>query len=171
MQNVETVEDNAAFCTQQQFERAKMARDLKHALGCRSNADLKRSVKINYRTDCPVTVDGIELSEAIFCPDVASLKGKTTRGRPIQVVSALIEIPPELVSQQQIVDLCIDTMFGNGLPFFTSIRKRLIFRTCTRLLDRSSKICRSALEEIFRVYEDGGFRMYRIHGDQDFKQE
>lgn len=114
---------------------------------------------MNSMTNCPVT----------YGPDVASLKGKTTRGSPTPVVRDHIEIPPELVLRQHHVDLCVDTFFVNGLPFFSSISKRLMYRTCVRIPDRSAAHYRTALEDLFGIYESGGFTIVRIHADQEFK--
>jgi hypothetical protein len=125
-----TVSENESFSTQRQRDGAKCTRELLHALTCPTIADLKRAIKMNFIQNCPVTVEDINLAKAICGPDVPSLKGKLTRERPSPVVQDYIEIPPELLFRQQIIDRCIDTFFVNGLPFFSSISKRILYRTC-----------------------------------------
>ena len=75
----QTVADNAQFYMKQQVLRAKAAQDLLHAVGCPSVADLKNILKMNSIANCPITLDDIDIAEEIYGPDVASLKGKTTR--------------------------------------------------------------------------------------------
>ena len=75
----QTVADNARFYSQRQISRAKTARDLLHATGCPSVADLKTILKMNGIANCPITLDDVNIAEKICGPDVASLKGKTTR--------------------------------------------------------------------------------------------
>ena len=67
------------------------------------------------------------------------------------------------------MDLCIDTFYVNGLPFLASISKRILYRTCNRLVDRTMKHYRSVLEEILQIYESSGFAIAQIHADQEFK--
>ena len=76
---------------------------------------------------------------------------------PSPVVEDIVEIPAELVFRQHLVDLYIDTFYVDGLPFLTSISKRILYRTCNRLVDRVMKHYRSALEEIFKIYESSRF--------------
>ena len=52
---------------------------------------------MNSVQDYPVTIEDIKLAEAIYGPDVPSLKGKITHGHPSPVVEDIVEIPAELV--------------------------------------------------------------------------
>ena len=118
---VSSVAENKRFFTDREFERAKQAQKLLHALGTPSSADLKHILKVNGIRNCPVTTTDIALAEKIFGPDIGTLKGKTTRQKPLPVVEDYIEIPPELLRDHQEVILAMDTMKVNGLHFLTTI--------------------------------------------------
>ena len=167
---VQTVDDNKAFYTDRQIERAKRARELLHTLGCPSVADLKKIIKMNSINDCPVTVDDVNLAEKIYGPDVASLKGKTTKSKPTPVVSDVVEIPRELIAAQHEVDLCIDTIFINEMPFLTTISKNIKYRTCDYVKSRKKMPdYRSVLSRVIVQYLNAGFVIHCIHADSEYE--
>ena len=63
---------------------------------------------MNVSPNNPVTIEDIEIAKQIFGSDIGSLKGKTTRQKPIPVVKDYIAIPEELYAKQQDIVLCID---------------------------------------------------------------
>ena len=85
---------------------------MRQTLACPSVKDLKKIIKMNSVQDCPVTLEEIKLAEAIYGPDVPSLKGKVMRGSSSPVVEDIVEIPADLVFRKYLVDLCIDTILS-----------------------------------------------------------
>ena len=51
----------------------------------------------NLITNCEVTHKDIALADAVFGPDVPTLKGKSTRPAPQQAIDKEIDIPAEFV--------------------------------------------------------------------------
>jgi hypothetical protein len=84
---INSVEKNKTMNTDCQIMRAKMARQIYHSLGTPSVNDFKAILKMNAIRNLPITIEDIKLAEQIFGPDIGSLKGKTTRGKPSPVVS------------------------------------------------------------------------------------
>ena len=80
---VATVADNASNYTHADYSRALLARKTQQIIGRPSIQDYIRYVGNNLILNCPVTRRDIVAAEHIFRPDVGSLKGKTTRKRPI----------------------------------------------------------------------------------------
>jgi hypothetical protein len=110
-------------------EKAKQARELYHALGILSLQDFRAILQMNVITNNPVTTKDIKIAEEIFGPDIGSLKGKTTKRKPVLVVNDYINIPQELTIKQQDVTLCIDEMKVNGLSFLTTISMNICYQT------------------------------------------
>ncbi len=74
-------------------------------------------------TNCPVTVRNVDNANRIFGPNLANLRGKTTRTKPECVRVEYVQIPWDFVQLHKYVMLVADVMFVNGLPFLvTSLR-------------------------------------------------
>jgi len=162
------VDENKKFYTQRQFERAKRARELFYSLGNPSTNDMKALIRMNTIKNNPVTTTDIEIAEKIFGPDIASLKGKTTRRMPVPVVEDRIEIPRELIAAQYSVTLCLDGMKVNGIPFLTTISKNIMYRTAQYVQHQTCSVYRDCMSQVFRIYTLGGFRITTIRCDNEF---
>ena len=126
-QMVETIKGNKSFFTDRQVQRAKEARKLLQALGYPTVQDLKALIQMNTIQNCPVTGEDVDLAQKIFGPDIASVKGKTTRQKPTPVRTHVVQLPPELKTTQRDAALCIDTLHVNGMPFLGTITRRIMY--------------------------------------------
>ena len=75
-QMMETVDDNMKHYTQRQIERAKAARALYHSLGTPTIKDYKAIIRMNAIRNCPITMEDIDIAEAIYGQDIGNIKGK-----------------------------------------------------------------------------------------------
>ena len=131
--------------------------------------DLKTIIKTNAIEDCPVTLGDLELAQKIYGPDIASLKGKTTRRKPKQAhMEDEVAIPQELIDAQGRVDLSIDTMFVNGMAFMTSVSHRIMYRTVEYVPRRTMDGYKLKLNNIKRIYDKAGFTLAAISADNEF---
>jgi hypothetical protein len=167
-QLLNSVEENKSFYTERQFEQAKMARDLYHAMGTPSISDFKAMLWMNVIGNNPVTTEDIKIADKIFGPDIGALKGKTTRRKPAPVVNDQIEIPSELIAAQREVTLCIDGMEVSGLVFSTTDSKNLYYRTAQLVPRKTPEAYQEALSSIFRIYKNAGFLITVIRSDNEF---
>ena len=166
---VSSVSENKKGYTQRQFENAKRARTLYHAVGCPTLENFKSILNQNIIQNCPVTVEDVNIAESIFGPDMGTLKGKTVRRKPPIVKSDLVEIPPELKEKHQGVTLCVDLMHVNGLPMLTAIDKAVRYRSTCSLNDRTAdEICKE-LRKIIKFYKRAGYPIAQVNTDNKFQ--
>ena len=165
---VQSVEENKLFYTPKEVTRAKRARDLLAALGTPSIADLKAAIAMNAIANLPVTTADVNLAEKIFGKDIGTLKGKTTRSKPLPQVKDSIELPPEIGESRDSWELCIDIMFVNKIPFMTTISKALYYRTAIPMINMKQEELYNSIDKVFRLYNSGGFVITDIHADNQF---
>ena len=166
---LDTVEENQAFYTPREVERAKKARKLYQTIGTPSVKDFKALLRMNVIQNCPVTEKDVDIAEKVFGKDITTLKGKSVRTRPVPVVQDYIGIPPELKQQHREVDLCADIMFIQGLAFLTTISKRITYRTIEFIPHRSATALNTAFDTVFRIYNKAGFVISNLFVDPEFK--
>ena len=113
------------YCTTQ-FKHVKVARKLYNIIRAPSKKNYMTILCWNRIRDCPVVEKDIDLAEAIFGPDISTLKGKTDRRTLRAILQDLIAVPPEL-KKHSIIELYIDVVYVNGIGFLTSIGYLLFF--------------------------------------------
>ena len=70
-----------------------MAKQLLHALGYPLVVNLKTIIKMNISQDNPIIESNIKLMEHLYKPDIPTIKCKTTRQCPQELVSDVVLIP------------------------------------------------------------------------------
>ena len=105
-------------------------------VGRPSEADFKSMVRLNLLKNLPVTSKAIKNAYKIFGPDVPALKGHTVRQAAPRAEFDEIPLPAGLQNLEKEVEVCGDIMFINGLPFLTSVTRRLQVRTVQHMAKR-----------------------------------
>jgi hypothetical protein len=124
---------------------------------------------MNLIANNPITIEDIEIAEQIFGSNIGSLKGKTTRMKPIPVVDNYIAIPQELYAKQQEIILCIDGIKVNRLLFLTTVSKNILYRTAQHVENKSISRFNEAIREIINLYNRAGFKIKEIQSNNEFK--
>ena len=101
--------------------------------------------------NCPITQEDIDMSEKIYGTDVFALKGKTTRSKPKLTIQDYIEIPSELKSAHQGINLCADLMYIQGIIFLVTVSKNIKFITIKCIPSQSKSLLCEAFDQTFRV--------------------
>ena len=123
---VETVQGNYEGFTKNKILRAKQARCAQAMMGNPSKKDYKGLVSNHLISNFSVTGTNITNSRTIHGPALASVRGKTIRRAPAQVVTEYVAVPCSLVEQNKMVTLAADVFFvdhqkSNHVPYYLFI--------------------------------------------------
>jgi len=77
---VTTVAGNNKLCTRREIEGANKARELSKKIGRPSQQQFEKILIKNLIRNCPVTINDAKRALLIYGPNVAALKGNTTKG-------------------------------------------------------------------------------------------
>ena len=125
---------------------------------------------MNLIRDCPVTSKDVQLATKIFGPDIATLKGKTIRHKPLPDIDNSIEIPHQLISMNEEVTMFMDGITVNSLRFLSTILKDLYFRTAHYMPRTTMQFYRTAVQDVLSTYRQGGLKVTEIRCDNEFHQ-
>ena len=122
---VTTVAEQKKLFSKREVKAADVARDLYWKIGRPSEAEFQDILKRNLIRDCPVTPSDAKRANIIYGPDVAVVKGKTTRSKAALRAPTFVAepIPPHVLEHHRDVTLCVDFFFVQGIPFSTPFRE------------------------------------------------
>jgi len=127
-------------------------------------------VREQLLTNCPVTVRDIDNANQIFGPDLANLRGKTTRTKTECVRVEYVQILRDFLQLHKYVMLVMDVMFVNGLPFLVTSSQGLSLVTIEHLPSRTAKHLVQTLERVFKIYATAGFIIQTTMVDMAFEK-
>jgi hypothetical protein len=165
---VVTVEDNMLPYSKRQIEAAEKARGFYASLAFPSMTDYKWILQSNQIEDCPVSAEDAKVAEKVWGPNIAALKGKTTRSKPEPVKTDLVEIPVEIRTVNRIVTVGIDVFFVNKIPFLITLSRNICFTTVTHLSNRKIDTIFNEFKPIYIYYLQRGFQIMTVTADGEF---
>ncbi len=133
---VVTVEENMLSYNKWQIQAADKAKTFYACLAFPSAPDYKWILQSSQVKECPVTAEDAKIAEKIWGPNIAALKGKTTRTKPEHVMTVIVEIPVEIRTLHRLVMMSIDVFFVNKIPFLITLSRKICFTTVTHLSNR-----------------------------------
>ena len=120
-------------------------------VGRPSSADFERMVCYNMLENISIHVTDIKDAHTIFGPNVGSLRGKIVR-KTETVMSDYVEIPEQIKYRMKTIELSVNVMFINKIPFMVLFGKNMKFTTIKNVVDRKAAILLKALRSIKSVY-------------------
>ena len=63
-------------------------------------------------------VQDIDIPRAIWCKNIADLKGNITRKKPIHISGYLVKFPRKLIKIHKDIFMTADILFVHGIPFY-----------------------------------------------------
>ena len=118
---------------------------------------MKAIIWMNAIKNNPVTTEDVDIAEKIFGPDVATLRGKTSRHAPVPIIEDHIKIQRELITAQYSVTICLNGMKANDISFLTMINKNLMYQTARYIQRPLASIYCKCLQQVLRIITLGGF--------------
>jgi hypothetical protein len=165
---INTVSRNMEGFTKRQIQRAEVARTLYATLSYPSWKDFAWIIRSNQIKDCPVTVADVDVAFKIWGKNVAALKGKTTRTKPLPVATDFVKIPKEILDLHRDVSLTADIFFVNKIPFFLTLSRNICFTAVNHLPNRTVPAILKAFNEIYQYYLHRGFRITIVLAGAEF---
>ena len=147
---------------------AEKARNLYAGLAYPSITDYKWILKSNQIQECPVSYEDAGVAENIWGPNIAVLKGKTTRSTPEPVKSDIVTIPTMIRELHRIITMSIDVFFVNKIPFLLTLSRKICFSTVTHLSDQKAATIFAAFKSIFMYYLPKGLQILTVPADNQF---
>jgi hypothetical protein len=164
------VSDNKLEFTRRELEGADTARSLFKHLGMPSYSRFIHAIENNFIPNCPVTIADIRRALHIYGPELATLKGRTTRSKPLAVPPSIFTpIPKSILDHHQYIALAVDFFYVNGVAFLHSISHGYKFRTVQSTRNRSKKTMLDGLNNIIKLYLSRGVTISEIRADGEFK--
>ena len=170
LQLIQTVKGNEACFTKRQVDKAKLARRIYIVLGRPSHDSFVSFIRNNNIRNYPIEVEDVHLSSQIYGPDIAAVRGKTTRVQPGHVLTPVISpVPEHILRLHPKIHLCVDVCFVNNIPFLITTSRNIKLRTVDPISDVSHATILTSLTQVMRIYSSRGFEIGYIHGDGGFK--
>ena len=166
---VNTVAERMERFSKRQLQGAQQARELYSKLAYPSLKDFKWAITSNQIKNCPVTVQDISIAQEVWGKDIAALKGKTTRTKPVPVQQDMLKVPRDFLRLHKNVFLTIDIFFVDTIPFLLTLSRKIDFTTASHLENRKLETILKAVMSIVSLYKRRGFRIETIHADREFE--
>ena len=168
---VTTVAQQRKLFSPREVSSADVARDLYRKIGRPDEAEFQKILRQNLIRNCPVTPDDARRALLIYGPDIAAIKGKTTRSSASKRVPTFeaIPIPPPILKHHRKVTLCIDFFFVQGHGFLHTVSRNIGFRTVRHVPDRKQSTILDEVKNVTKLYTDRGFVICDVHGDHEFE--
>ena len=166
---MDTVANNQLGYTKKQIDQAINARRLHQELGWPSTQDLKLYIKTNVLKNCKVTVEDVDRAEYIYGKPTPILQGKMTNSKQRTKNIVRTQPPHGLTKEQCRVNLFIDIMYVNRIPFLLCKSDGIVNHRKVFFLSSRGKIkIYKRLKLIRLMYEKRGFKVNIIHADNEF---
>ena len=139
-------------------------------IGSPSESDYKAMVSSNMIRNCPISQHDVSNARTMFGPQLAGVRGKTTRSKPEPVVEEYVEIPRDFVLRNKTITLSADIFFVDGIAFLLTLSRRIKFVTVEHTPSRTAKKLVIHLKRVLRVYHHAGFTVRYVLMNCEFEK-
>jgi hypothetical protein len=166
---IPTVKDNQAWFTKKQIDGANRARAFQRIACYPPDADLIKALSLGKLKNVDFTIDDVKNAAKIYGPDLAAIKGRTTRKEGRGPINDYVEIPEEFIEAHKDIELTMDIVTVEGLKFFHSKDTNIKYHYVEYLPNTKQPAIRSSLDRVFGRYNQAGLYVDTIHADNEFE--
>jgi hypothetical protein len=167
---VNTMQKNFEGYTKHDVKKAQEAKCLQGMTRSPTDREFAGMVRENLIANCPVTVHDVHNANHIFGPNLANLRGKTTRSKPEHVRVEYIKVPRNIIHLHKYVTIVADVMFVNGLPFMVTSSRGISLITIQFLPSRTAKSLANSITRVLQIYGRAGFVVQTSLMDMEFEK-
>ena len=166
--NIETVKDKTNQYIRWNYNRAIQAQKLENII-MRPGFKTFKDIFIQHLNDCSVTVADVDAAIDILGPNLWSLKGKTVRRGNPHVEAGIDLVPQQIIQLYHYVQLTMDIMFVNKIPFFITLSCMIKFGTVVALPNRQVPTVIAKLKSVLLFYVHCGFKVSVIFAESELE--
>jgi hypothetical protein len=166
---IDTIEKSKRRFTKRDQIKASMVRRFQHVAGHPSDSTLIYAAATNSVKNSPITRRDVQLAADMLGKSEYAVRGKTTRTQPEAVTELVQEVPMTIMEYYKDVELSIDVMHVNKVPFLVTISKNIHYGTVNALDDLKIPTLERTISAVFKAYTVRGFNVTNVHVDIQFK--
>ena len=166
---IDTIEASRNKFTKRDQAKAMLVRRFQHVAGHPSDATLDYAAATNSIRNSPITRRDIILAHEMLGRSEYAVQGKTTRTQPDAVVDRIVEVPSTIMEYYRDVELSVDVMHVNRVPFLVTLSKSIHYATVNALDNMKISTLEKTISTVFKIYAIRGFNVTTIHVDIQFK--
>jgi hypothetical protein len=166
---IDTVEKSKQNFSKKDQLRADRVRRFQHVAAHPSDETIIYSAMTNSIKNSPITKRDVKMAYDMLGKSKYGIQGKTVRGQPDQVITESMPVPTTVLDYYKDVELSIDVMHVNKVPFLVSISEHIHFGTITALDSMKIPVLEDDIKKIIRLYSVRGFHIKYILVDIQFK--
>jgi hypothetical protein len=123
---LQRVRQNMEGFTKHELKGTNLACKAQAILGHPSSKELSQVVSNNFGiNNSPINPIDISKADTIYGCDLGGIRGKTVRKKPERVQGGIIKIPKDFYKLHHFVTLTADIMYVNGVPFLTTLSRKI----------------------------------------------
>jgi len=164
--------DNEMHFNNRDTKNAQLAMKLYEHCNCPGYDRFISMIRNNYFRNLPITTQDAKRALYIYGKNIAEMKGKGIRKRPMSIQDIqTIDLPSEIKNIYDNIQVSVDYVFIQGIPMLHSISgKSYQFRTLQPVYksraDKSDIL--NGIKAIINIYQARGIKINQINGDNEF---
>ena len=134
-----------------------------------SDATIVYSVVTNEIKNSPITQRDVKVAIDMLGKSTFGVQGKRVQHQPDAVDVEILEVPPTILDYYKEVEISVDVMHVNRIPFLVIVSKDINYGTAQALESMKIPKMEMVIKSIISSYKVRGFHVAILHVDIQFK--